>query len=59
MAGYIMVIFSIFVKKKNKPTSEVAVHLADKLSKENHPIFGHRGKQIINSLVEDKWHEKE
>ena len=46
-------------KKKNKPTSEVAVHLADKLSKENHPIFGHRGKQIINSLVEDKWHEKE
>ena len=45
-------------KKKNKPTAEVAVSLADKLSKENHPIFGHRGQQIIDSLVANKWHQK-
>lgn len=42
--------------KSKKPTSEIALKIADKLSKENHPIFGHRGKEIIKSLVESKWH---
>ncbi len=42
-------------KEKNIPTAEIALKLADKLSRENHPIFGHRGKQIIKSLVENKW----
>ncbi len=45
-------------KKTGKPTGNVAVHLADKLSKENHPIFGHRGEKIIESLIINKWHEK-
>ena len=45
-------------KVKNIPTAEIALKLADKLSKENHPIFGHRGKEIIKSLVENKWHKK-
>jgi glutamate dehydrogenase/leucine dehydrogenase len=45
-------------QKKDQHTGKVAVKLADKLSKENHPIFGHRGQQIIDSLVEDKWNEK-
>ena len=45
-------------KKKGQQTGKVAVKLAGKLSKVNHPIFGHRGQQIIDSLVEDKWHEK-
>ena len=45
-------------KKTNKPTSEIALELADKLSKENHPIFGHRGKKIIDSLVENKWEQQ-
>jgi glutamate dehydrogenase/leucine dehydrogenase len=43
-------------KEKNIPSAEIALKLADKLSKENHPIFGHRGKQIIKSLVDNKWH---
>lgn len=34
-----------------------AIKLADELSLEKHPIFGHRGRQIIASLVEDAWHE--
>jgi len=42
-------------KEKNIPTAEIALKLADKLSRENHPIFGHRGRQIIKSLVENKW----
>jgi len=40
----------------NKPTAKIALKIADELSKVNHPIFGHRGKEIIKSLVEDKWH---
>lgn len=44
-------------KKKDKHTGKIAVQIADKLSKENHPVFGHRGQQIIDSLVKDKWHE--
>lgn len=39
------------------PPGQVAQRQADALSLENHPIFGHRGRQIINSLVEDGWHE--
>jgi glutamate dehydrogenase/leucine dehydrogenase len=44
-------------KKKNKHTGKVAVQIADKLSKKNHPVFGHRGQKIIDSLVIDQWHE--
>ena len=42
-------------KSKNKPTGEIALNLAEKLSLENHPIFGHRGEKIIESLVKNKW----
>jgi leucine dehydrogenase len=42
-------------KEKNIPTSDIALKLADKLSRKNHPVFGHRGKQIIKSLIENKW----
>jgi glutamate dehydrogenase/leucine dehydrogenase len=45
-------------KEKNIPSSEIALKLADKLSRKNHPLFGHRGKQIIKSLVENEWHLK-
>ncbi len=45
-------------EEKQKPTSEIALKLAGKLSKVNHPIFGHRGKDIIKSLVENKWHQQ-
>jgi leucine dehydrogenase len=43
-------------KEKDIPTAEIALKLADKLSRENHPIFEHRGKQIIQSLAENNWH---
>jgi len=42
-------------KNKSKPTGEIALNIAEKLSLENHPIFGHRGEKIIESLVKNKW----
>ena len=39
-------------KEKNISTGEIALEMAEKLSFENHPIFGHRGEEIIKSLVE-------
>jgi len=41
------------------PPGLVALRQADRLSLEPHPIFGHRGRQIINSLVQNRWHEQE
>ena len=43
-------------KENGEPPSKIAIKIADKLSRENHPVFGHRGQQIIDSLVENKWH---
>lgn len=43
-------------KKNGRPPGKAAVKIADKMSKEKHPVFGHRGQEIINSLVEEKWH---
>lgn len=40
-----------------EPTARIAMRMADELSLEMHPIFGHRGRLIIQSLVEDGWHE--
>ncbi|VAX20444.1 Branched-chain amino acid dehydrogenase [deaminating] [hydrothermal vent metagenome] len=37
------------------PPGKVAVELADKLSRELNPIYGHRSQLIINSLVESHW----
>lgn len=45
-------------KENNKPTGEIALKLAEELSFENHPIFGHRGEQIIKSLVKSDWLEE-
>ena len=45
-------------KENNIPTAQIALKLADKLSREIHPIFGHRGKEIIKTLVENNWHLK-
>jgi glutamate dehydrogenase/leucine dehydrogenase len=39
-----------------RPPGSVALSLADELALEPHPIFGHRGKRIIESLVESEWH---
>jgi len=45
-------------KNENIPTAEIALKMADNFSRESHPIFGHRGKEIIKSLVENDWHLK-
>ena len=44
-------------KRTGVPTGRIALQLAEKLSLEPHPIFGHRGRQIIDSLVADRWAE--
>lgn len=38
------------------PPGRVAVRRADELSLQPHPIFGHRGRRIIDALVATKWH---
>jgi len=45
-------------RETGDPPAKVAIRIADELSLQPHPIFGHRGKQIIESLVADKWHER-
>lgn len=43
--------------ESGEPTGRIAVDLAERLSLEPHPVFGHRGRLIIDSLIEDRWHE--
>jgi len=38
------------------PPGQVALRIANEHSLENHAIFGHRGQEIIDSLVAGKWH---
>jgi leucine dehydrogenase len=40
-----------------EPPGHMALRMADELSLEDHPLFGHRGRRIIDSLVADRWHE--
>ncbi len=44
-------------KSSGEPTGKIALILAEELSYENHPIFGHRGEQIIKSLIKSDWLE--
>jgi len=44
-------------RETGNPPAKVAIRIADELSLQPHPIFGHRGKQIIDSLVADRWHQ--
>lgn len=41
------------------PPAAVAIRLADALTLQPHPIYGHRGQMIIDSLVADRWFERE
>lgn len=45
-------------RETGNPPAKVAIRMADELSSKHHPIFGQRGRQIIESLVADKWHER-
>jgi leucine dehydrogenase len=42
-------------KESGKPTGMIAREMAERLSLEANPIYGHRGHLIINSLVEEGW----
>jgi leucine dehydrogenase len=44
-------------KASGEPTGRIAVRQAEELSLQPHPIFGHRGRQIIDGLVADRWHQ--
>jgi glutamate dehydrogenase/leucine dehydrogenase len=43
-------------RKHREAPGKVALRIADELSYELHPIFGHRGRQIIDSLIAADWH---
>ncbi len=43
--------------KTGVPPARVAMRLADELSMQPHPIFGHRGQQIIDSLMNELFSE--
>ena len=45
-------------EENGTPPGQTAVELATEFSFEQHPIFGHRGQQIIDSLVKNEWHRK-
>ena len=42
-------------KDNGQPPAQTAMKMADKLSLEPHPVFGHRGVRIVESLVSDHW----
>ncbi len=44
-------------RASGRPPGAVATEEADRLSMQEHPIFGHRGRWIIDRLIEDGWHE--
>jgi len=44
-------------QKTGESTSKVAIKKAHEMSMQLHPIFGHRGQKIINSLLENKWYD--
>ncbi len=46
-------------KESGEPPALVAMALADELSMEEHPITGHRGRQIIDSLAANSWFEED
>jgi leucine dehydrogenase len=42
-------------KKTNIGTDGAAKKIADELQKQTHPIFGHRGKKIVQSILKSNW----
>jgi glutamate dehydrogenase/leucine dehydrogenase len=44
-------------RETGMPPGRVAREEADRLSMEPHPVFGHRGRAIIDWLVRDGWAE--
>ncbi len=44
-------------QQNNQSPVDVAVRLADELSLQDNPIYGHRGEKIIRSLVQMNWQD--
>ena len=44
-------------RQNNQSPADVAVRLADELSRQDNPIYGHRGEKIIQSLIEMNWQD--
>ena len=44
-------------QQNNQSPADVAVRLADELSRQDNPIYGHRGEKIIQSLVQMNWQD--
>ncbi len=42
-------------QQNNQPPADVAIRLADELSLQDNPIYGHRGEKIIQALVQANW----
>jgi leucine dehydrogenase len=42
-------------KKTNIGTDGAAKKIADELQKQTHPIFGHRGQKIVQSILKSNW----
>ena len=42
-------------RESGKPTNLIAKQIAERLSLEDNPVYGHRGRLIINSLIEKEW----
>jgi leucine dehydrogenase len=42
-------------RESGRPPGSVATDEADRLSMQDHPVFGHRGRQIIDHLVAAGW----
>ena len=45
--------------QSGRPTPRVAADWADTLSREPHPLAGHRATQIIHSLTRNGWHQED
>jgi glutamate dehydrogenase/leucine dehydrogenase len=43
-------------REAGRPPGAVATDEADRLSMQEHPVFGHRGRRIIDRLVAERWH---
>jgi len=44
-------------REEDRPTSAIATERADELAEVAHPVFGHRGRMIVEGLVRAGWCE--
>ena len=57
-SGYAQRVFEK-CSETGKSPAKVAIQLADEMAMQPHPLFGHRGQQIIDTLISDEWFKNE